>query len=324
MTNEYSSSIISFAADPSAQQKSDPLNPTIFHEPWWLDIATQGGYSIAEVLENGKTIARLPYFLRKRKGVRIATLPPLTHFLGPAVDKPATKFLQRLDITKELIGKLPPAELTYVKCQREVQDVIAFQAAGFRCSVQFTHEISPRAPSALWKALRDKGRNVIRRAAERHCVGTGDDPAAFMHFYRQCIESGGKSNGLDIAICTSLIAACRERGRGRIYEARDKAGDVTAAIFCAWDHVASYYLLTARHRVAHLGAISLLVWEAITDAAKRGLIFDFDGFDSEGGARFAANFTTNITPRYIAVRESAPVRIFHAAQSLYRERNCFC
>jgi hypothetical protein len=299
----------------------DPLAPTIFHESWWLEIATEGRYSVAEVSEYGKVVGRLPYFLRKKMGLSIVGLAPLTHFLGPAIVKPAS--LQRLYITKELISKLPPTSACYIKCHRDVQDIIAFQSAGFRSSVQFTHEIHPQPADVLWKNANHKGRRMIRRGGELHSVSAGNDPAAFIEFYRQSIETKGKTNRMDPAVCTRLVQACLERDRGRIYEAKDQAGDLAASIFCAWDQVASYYLMTARHPKSHWGAASLLVWQAITDAAKRGLIFDFDGFANEGGARFAYNFTSNVTPRYIATRDSAPVRVIHAAKSIFQERNLF-
>ena len=41
----------------------DPLAPTIFHEHWWLDIATGGRYDRVEVVSNGKCVGWLPYFI---------------------------------------------------------------------------------------------------------------------------------------------------------------------------------------------------------------------------------------------------------------------
>jgi hypothetical protein len=299
----------------------DPLAPTIFHESWWLDIATEGLYSVAEVSENGKVVGRLPYFLFKKMGVAIVDLPTITHFLGPAVI--SAKPLRRLEITKELIDKLPPVSALYIKCHRDVQDVIAFQSAGYSTSVQFTHEIHPQPTDVLWKTVQAKTRRVIRRASECHSVSTGNDPLAFMQFYRKNIEDRGKTNSIDINICTRLIQACLEGDRGRIFEARDQAGNLASAIFCAWDKSSSYYILTARHPSAHLGATSLLVWEAISDAAKRGLMFDFDGFDGEGGARFAYNFTSTVAPRFIAMRASGPLSLIRAAKSVFRKQRNF-
>ena len=171
---------------------------------------------MAEVSENGNVVGRLPYFLFKKMGVAIVDLPTITHFLGPAVI--SAKPLRRLEITKELIDKLPPVSALYIKCHRDVQDVIAFQSAGYSTSVQFTHEIHPQPTDVLWKTVQAKTRRVIRRASECHSVSAGNDPLAFMQFYRKNIEDRGKTNSIDINICTRLIQACLEGDRGRIFE----------------------------------------------------------------------------------------------------------
>src|SRR5260370_19502090 len=78
----------------------DPMVPTIFHEDWWLKIATGGKFAIAEVKDAGRTVGRLPYCVTSRFGMKMIRMPALTYFLGPAVDEgvgnPTTRFLKRL------------------------------------------------------------------------------------------------------------------------------------------------------------------------------------------------------------------------------------
>ena len=307
---------------------SDPLIPTLFHEPWWLDIATGGRYDVAEVVDGGKIVGRLPYYTQKMFGLSIVTLPPLTHFLGPAVTdchgKPNTQFLRRLDITNRLIGQIPDVSSFYVKCHRDVTDVLAFQGAGFRAGVQFTHEIHPQPIEIVWKSLRDKARNHIGAARKKYSVTAGTDPDLFMQFYAWCVEkSKEESNHKDVHIHTELIRACLERGRGKIYEARERDGRLAAAIFCAWDNVSSYYLMTSRAPAAHGSSTSLLVWEAISDAVERNLIFDFDGIVSEGGARSANHFAPTLAPRYTAIRDSASTQILRAVKAVVKRPNFY-
>jgi len=161
----------------------DLLTPTIFHEDWWLNIATEGRYRVVEVAESGLVVGRLPYFLRERFGASSIILPPLTHFLGPAIIKSYANSFRRIDLTKELLGKLPPTSAQLFKCHRDVQDVIAFQSAGYRTTVQFNYEIQPLPIDVLWKHFRDKTRNLIRRAGKCHTVSVGNDPAQFIQFY---------------------------------------------------------------------------------------------------------------------------------------------
>jgi hypothetical protein len=308
----------------------DPLSPTIFHEPWWLDIATQGRYEVAEVVENGKVVGRMPYYYIEKKIplLSVIGLPPLTHFLGPAIidscGKANTRFSHRLNITRELIRKVPRPSYFYIKCHRDITDVVAFQGAGFRTGVQFTHEVSLQSPDDVWANMRDKTRNLVRTARKECVVSTGKDPDMFMYFYDESIRrSKGVANHLNIKVHVNLIRACLDRSRGRIYEARNDQGELVSAIFCAWDATSSYFLMSCRDPSAHGGITCLLIWEAISDALNNNLIFDFDGFVSEAAVRTANNFTSHITPRYTATYESPAASIIRTVRSAVKKDNCF-
>ena len=312
---------------PTKFNEPGPLAPTIFHEDWWLEIATEGQYNVVEVIDHGQLVARLPYFLTKKLGMSIIDMPPLTHFVGPAViegqGKENTKFLRRLDLTRQLLAQLPETSSCYIKCHRDVKEIIPFQIAGFRSSVQFTYEIYPQSVDDAWVNLRDKARNIIRPARSRYTVTHGTDAAQFMKFYGDNIENRGISNNKDSEICVKLVTAALERGRGRILEARDQTGAIASAIFYVWDATSCYYLMTSRAPNSHAGATSLLVWDAICDAMNRNLVFDFDGITSEGAVRSAVAFTPIIAPRYIATRESYAMRVIRLAKALRSERSYF-
>src|SRR4030088_134044 len=102
----------------------DLLAPTIFHESWWLDVATDHRYSVAEVSSGGKLVGKFPYLLIRRKGLSHIVMPTLTHFLGPALvegeGSANTRFLRKFNITRELIAKLPPAIAYEIKCHAGV------------------------------------------------------------------------------------------------------------------------------------------------------------------------------------------------------------
>jgi len=305
----------------------NPLEPTVFHQPWWLDIASEGRYEMVEYHDGYSTVGRLPYITKVNKiGLKIIAPPPITHFLGPAIDdgfgKANTRFLKRYRITQELLKKLPPASKYYFKCHPGVDDVLGFQACGYETSIQFTHEIHPQSEQQLWTSFRTKARNMIRSARRCHGLEFGKDPEEFIHFYDQNVNLRGRENNRNLSICTKLIEACLERDQGRIYQARDDHGRIAAAMFCAWDSKTSYYLLTSRTPWSHSGATPFIVGNAILDAMSRNLVFDFDGVISEGGIRFANNFTADIKPRYIAYKESKAFSLYSKimAKSAHHEK----
>jgi hypothetical protein len=60
------------------------LAPTIFHEDWWLNAEANGDYDVAEVLNGGHVVGRLPYRVTRRFGMKWCTHPELTYLSARA------------------------------------------------------------------------------------------------------------------------------------------------------------------------------------------------------------------------------------------------
>jgi hypothetical protein len=289
--------------------------PTIFHEPWWLDITTAGRFKVAQVHHGGRVIGSLPYFPSHHRGFRVSVMPPLTHLLGPAIDEGKgssnTRWLRRLDIAGELIGQMPAFDLFSQICHPGITDVLGFQGSGFDGCVQFSAEVRPAEEAALWRGMRDKTRNVVRRAQERCRLRLVSDPHEFVHFYRRNLETGGERSYFDLGLIPSLLEAGTARDRAQILALDDGAGKCVAAAFYVWDQRRLWYLLSSRDlAAADNGAVSWLIWEGMREAARRGLVFDFDGIFSMGSARFFSGFGATIEPRYVIRRQSPAFNAF--------------
>lgn len=304
-----------------------PLAPTIFHEAWWLDIVTGGDYAVAEVSDNGKTVGRLPYFLKRRGGLQYSIMPPMTHFIGPAVvhhgGPPATRFLWQAKVTHELIRQLPPASIYQWKCHRDITDAIAFQQEKFHTTVQFTHEVFPDTEEVLWQHLRGEKRKKIRSAQRSVILRDVRDPSEFWQAYDRNLQHKGNRNVCDRDLCCRLIEGCLARDRGRIYGAYDQHGQLTAAVFCIWDQTSAFYFMSTRNPGAHQGAISLLAWEAMKEAASRGLIFDFDGLNNGNAVLFFTEFGGIVSPRYIVTRRTTFGGLALDIKNRFRESRYF-
>jgi hypothetical protein len=304
---------------------SNLLIPTIFHESWWLDAATDGNFSIVEVSSGNKTVGRLPFAMSSRCGLRGIWTPPLTHFLGPGIDEgngnSISRFLRRIEITRQLIERLPKSSWQCFRCHRGMTDVIAFQEESFKTYAQFTHEIEPGPADCLWQQMRDKTRNVIRKAEEQLKVKELFDPEEFVAIYKKHLSSRRVHNTLDMAAANRVVRASLEHQHGRVLGAVNAQGEIVAANFCAWDSNASYYVACTRSETAGNGAISLLVWEAIQHAAKNGLVFDFSGLGTRGSILHYAGFGAAIGTRFVAVRASLIGKVVARARALFAEEH---
>jgi hypothetical protein len=287
--------------------RQDPLIPTVFHEPWWLEAATGGRYSEITVSGGGKLVGRFPFVMsRSFAGLRVCGMPELTHFLGPAIDAgggaPVNRSLRYDGILRELLNALPACAGFHQQLHRGTADTLMFQDLGYRTQVHFTFDIEPAGKSVLWSRMRDKTRNAIRRAEDRFRVIEMHDPREFDAIYRAHLLEHGRKNHYTriVDVCQAALA----NDRGRILAAVDGAGQTMAAIVYVWDWRAAYYLLSTRSLASGSGAVSRLIWEAIQDAARRGLVFDFDGVAASGSRIFYSGFGGTAVPRYVVYRHS--------------------
>ena len=298
----------------AAQTAFDRLTPTIFHERWWLEAATRGRVDFVEVTDGGRTVGRMPYMVNSRYGLASSNMPTLTHFLGPGIDdgggSEANRYVKRHSITQELIRKLPSLSSFRQKMHRGICDALPFQAQGYNVHVQFTFEIEPYPEAVIWKAMRDKTRNVIRRAAENFDVHESSDPEAFFHLATAHLEQRNMRANIDFDICQEIAMQAINRGRGHILVAREIAtGEPKAAIFCVWDNNTYYYLMSTRAPDAGNGVVPLLLWSAIQSATSMGYVFDFDGIINAGSILLFSGFGGKTSPRYIVTKASMPYRV---------------
>ena len=240
-------------------------------------------------------------------------MPAMTHLLGPAVTGSSTR---QLSITRELLAQLPPASHVWFRLHPGIVSTLAFDSAGFGNGVDFTVRIAPDRADALWERMRDKTRNVIRRAEERLSVVEWRDPGKFLDFYEDNLRARGQRNVYDRRLCAAVIASSVGRGRGRISVAADPGGVPKAAIFTVWDRSIEYYHMSTRATHSTNGATSLLVWNAIRHAAGNDLAFDMDGVNTQTNLSFVTGFGGTIAPRFLVCRSSASFRLAHWGKSL--------
>jgi hypothetical protein len=255
-------------------------------------------------------------------GCALCGMPELTHFLGPAIDAgaghAANRALKHDRILRELLRQLPRYTGFHQKLHRDTIDTLAFQDGGKRTTVQFTYEIDPAPASFIWAGMRDKTRNVIRRAQEHYSVADLRDAGEFAAVYQRNLDARGLTNYY--RRIAEVAAAAVSHGAGRILAAHDAAGEIAAAILYVWDSRTAYYLLTTRNSAAANSAVSLLVWTAIQDCAQRGLVFDFDGVGTAGSRVFYTGFGGRVAPRYIVSRFTLMHRVAGRLTNPFRPR----
>ena len=305
---------------------------SIFHEPWWLDIATGGNWKLASVHDRSQLIAEMPYTVT-RKGIwHISTLPPLTRTLGPVM--PAGKGTSDDDwrhcfsATQTLVEQLPECALFHQRFDPRVSDAIGFALLGFDVSISYTVRIEPgRAEPEVWAGLRQTTRNLIRRAGERYTVSQVPDANTFVSFYDANLTRRNRVNVYGTHVMRQLVDAFISRGSGVVLGAYQPDGSLCSAIAVIWDKHTMYYLLSSRKEDAHGGVIGLLLWNAMRSAREKNLTFDFDGISNVGILKFLSGFGGTLVPRLEVERTRADFAamrsMLHLGRSVSRSvRQC--
>jgi hypothetical protein len=252
-------------------------------------------------------------------------MPQITRFLGPIVThQPGKSQVTRARSTHSIITDL----LKQIDCYDHVEmtvgsnfvELAPFLTAGYEVKIQPTFLLDcKRKPEDLWAGLRDKTRNVIRRAREHLTVRDIDDVNLFVSFYKDNLE--GAESYFDLSSLAPVHDAVRARQQGKIVAAVDSSGVVHAQVFFIWDDEYLYYFLSTRNRrVAHLGAVSLLLWTGIELAHSIGLWFDFDcGIVNEAKYKFTVAFGGEAANRFQIARSTPLYQLQHTVRRIPRD-----
>ncbi|RDE06311.1 GNAT family N-acetyltransferase [Sphingomonas aracearum] len=285
-----------------------PLTPTIFHEDWWLQAASGGRIEQVEVRSGNVVVGRLPYLRRRHFGLLECVMPELTPYLGPAIAPPLAKPAQmaqsQRSITADLIRQLPTCDRFHQCLHSDVPDALAFAYRDFASEAQFTMDVEPAPEPELWKSLRDKTRNVIRRARETHRL-VSLEPGSFVRLYDRNLHAQGRGyNYMWRQTGVPVMQAAVEHGQCRIDAIADLQGRVVAASVCVWDMSREYLLLTTRDPGSHAGCVSWLIWESLARASRANRVFDFGGIGTPGSVAFYTSFGATVRTRFAVHRTS--------------------
>ena len=243
-------------------------------------------------------------------------MPPATHVLGPALSEKTGKSGANgrgtRAIIKQLLEQIENHDHIEMILDSGFADLTPLLHAGFEVKLDPTLVLDCARPvDQLWAGLRDKTRNVIRRAREHLTVEEVADIDGFARYYAENLN--GDEPYFDITVSCAAIDAARRRRQGKILAARDGAGRAHAMAVFLWDDHKVYYFHSSRvSKSAHLGAVAMLVWAGIELAHSLGLCFDFDGgLLKPTRYKFLVSFGGSIVNRYEVTRSNRIYRIRH-------------
>lgn len=266
---------------------------SIFDEDWWLDASAPGAWDRARVEWDGVAVGDMAFHVKQRWGLTYIAMPHLTRTMSPRLYPPPAKAVTRdmlnQTIISELVQKLP----RYDRFERSLEPGCASVQGFVHANLAVTHMYTFRSkagdgPETMLQQMHQEARRAINKAQRECSIERSMDLDRFIRLHRQ---SYGKGTLVHYDVLQRIFSAAESRGQVEIVFARLNGSADGAAMILLWDNTAMYTWLLARDRVQnHVGATSLLTFEAMKSAHRIGRILDLDGYVTPAVGVFLAKF----------------------------------
>ncbi len=281
---------------------------SIFEQPWWWNTIASHNWDVVEVKNGNELIARLPYYITKRLGQKIITLPPLTQTTGPWIKplqgKPVNNLAHRKEILDELIEKMPKKMNIDLCLNSENFYILPFRWHGFKYEPTFSYRIKDLNDiNAIFSCFRDKTRNEIRKAEKLLSISECSSIEVLYDIQNKTFKRQNRINPYPKDLIKKLDDACRSHNACKFLTAIDAESIIHAAAYFVYDKNICYYLMGgADPAFRSSGAQSLLLWEGIKFAATVSKQFDFEGSNVEDIERAFRSFSADFVINYRVTR----------------------
>ncbi len=274
---------------------SEPTNSrvSIFDEDWWLDASAPGAWDRVRVAWDGTAVGDMAFHVKRRWGLTYITMPHLTRTMSPRLYPPpaktATREMLKQTIVSELMQKLPRYDRFERSLDPGCPSVQGFVHANLAVTHMHTFRSKPGdGPDVMLRQMHQEARRAINKAQRECSTEHSMDIDRFIRLHRQ---SYGKKTLVDYPTLERIFSAAASRSQVEIVFASLNGSTDCAAMILLWDNVSLYTWLLARDRVQnHVGASSLLTYEAMKTAHRLGRVVDLDGYITPAVGAFLTKF----------------------------------
>jgi len=297
---------------------------TLFHKSYWLR-ASGREFRIYGYFKGEELFAGLPLVCSvSRLGVKNASHPSLTPYLGVIFRESEAKYVTRISGEKEM------SKAIAAKTKEDFDsitfsfppfstDLQPFIWEGFSSGVRYTYLLELDDLENVWKGMDESRRRNIRRAEKDGIyVEPSDD-------FEQTFALVEKTFGRQEKKAFFKLAAFKynevlsPKGQCNSFLARNKEGKAIAVVYIVWDEKRSYYILGGYDpEESHHGASAIAMWEAIKFTKEElGLNqFDFEGSMIQPVEQFFRKFGGKLTPYYTVSWTKPSAKLLRAATSI--------
>jgi lipid II:glycine glycyltransferase (peptidoglycan interpeptide bridge formation enzyme) len=285
------------------------INIPIFSKDWWLDaVCGEDNWDVAIVERGGEIWATMPYYIKRKWGFTLITMPPLTQKLGPYIKYPSgQKYYKRLswekEIMNELIDQLPKFDYFYQQWDYTITNWLPFYWRGFKQTTRYTYVIEKNVSLAL---LEKEFETAVRRRRRRKAyelglqVAPSKDLESFYNLNRMTFDRKNMNIPYDYELVEKIYNASKMNNAVDILIAKYEDKTIAAGFFVK-DNNTTYYLMGGiEPNYKDLGGMDIVMFEAIKKTLNDGKNFDFEGSMVENIEKYFRSFGSIQKP-YFAV-----------------------
>lgn len=253
---------------------------------WWDVTCGENGWDVVLIVnDQEEVLAAWPYRIERKYGLRILRAAPLATYgyiylrCSPSSRVYKQQALEQ-HLSNLLLQKLPAFDLAHLNLHPAHAEIAAFRRAGARCYFSTTYVFDALTDvSYIHARMAPSVRNHLRKARKAGLrVAIGDDIGEFQILLEQTFLRKQLPTPQAIDTLNVLHASIQKKGAGCLLGVFDSGGKMQAGALLAWDSGCLHFLLSGQSESGRQKrAMYLLIWEAVKLAARKQLMFDFDG-----------------------------------------------
>lgn len=302
----------------------------IYSKDWWMDaVCGEDNWDVILIKDkNDEIIASLPYYLKRKYGLKYITQPPLTQTNGLYIkyskeQKLASKLSYEKEIIFEIDDKLKELGIDYYN-QNFHYSFLNWQPfywKGYSQTTRYTYVIRDLSDlRTVFSNFSKSKRKYINENEGKYRVYETDNVRMFYELNRKVFERQGLKIPYSMNFIIKLDQRLAERQSRVIFAANDEYGNVNCMLYLVFDKMSSYLLMSGTDPERRdLNLKTLLVWEAIKFSSKIGLMFDFEGSMMENVATFFREFGAEPIPYHSIWKNfSTKAKIYNSIHGMAR------
>lgn len=300
--------------------KTEKDIPLFLQHDWIAGILPEASWEVLLAEHGQEVLGFMPVNKRRKAKSTVIATPLLTPFLGPWLRYPESQKMQtrirfEMEIMHAIIMQIPRCAVFDVKFSPAVTNWLPFYWSGYKQTTHYTY-IFPAGIDAetLSSRFSRDVRTAIKKAEHELIVSEEQDPDVLFNMKIATYRDQKAKLPVSREYYHKVFRNIHSMECGKLWKASDAAGNIHAAVIFVYDRKMSYYLFGASDpSFRNTGAMSLLLWEGIKDAAGNERAFNFEGSMVPGVERFFRNFGAEQVPYFRIYKLHNPlVKLVHA------------